>query len=60
MTGVGSLTELRRGVLGPCVLALLELRPRTADQEHRTGRRISTLVLLILLTLAVLARPLRM
>ncbi len=25
--GIG-LTELRRGVLGPCVLALLELRPR--------------------------------
>jgi PadR family transcriptional regulator PadR len=24
----GGLTELRRGVLGPCVLALLELRPR--------------------------------
>ncbi len=24
----GELTELRRGVLGPCVLALLELRPR--------------------------------
>jgi PadR family transcriptional regulator PadR len=24
----GALTELRRGVLGPCVLALLELRPR--------------------------------
>jgi PadR family transcriptional regulator PadR len=24
----GSLTELRRGVLGPCVLALLEERPR--------------------------------
>jgi PadR family transcriptional regulator, regulatory protein PadR len=23
-----ALTELRRGVLGPCVLALLELRPR--------------------------------
>ena len=29
MAGEGSaLTELRRGVLGPCVLALLELRPR--------------------------------
>jgi PadR family transcriptional regulator, regulatory protein PadR len=29
MAGDGSsLTELRRGVLGPCVLALLELRPR--------------------------------
>jgi len=29
MTAEGSgLTELRRGVLGPCVLALLELRPR--------------------------------
>lgn len=28
MSGDGSLTELRRGVLGPCVLALLELRPR--------------------------------
>src|SRR5215510_3314947 len=26
--GDSSLTELRRGVLGPCVLALLELRPR--------------------------------
>jgi PadR family transcriptional regulator PadR len=26
--GDGGLTELRRGVLGPCVLALLELRPR--------------------------------
>ena len=26
--GEGGLTELRRGVLGPCVLALLELRPR--------------------------------
>ena len=24
----GGLTELRRGVLGPCVLALLELKPR--------------------------------
>jgi PadR family transcriptional regulator PadR len=24
----GGLTELRRGVLGPCVLALLEVRPR--------------------------------
>src|SRR5215467_8089389 len=24
----GVLTELRRGVLGPCVLALLEVRPR--------------------------------
>jgi len=28
MTGEGGLTELRRGVLGSCVLALLELRPR--------------------------------
>jgi len=28
MNGEGSLSELRRGVLGPCVLALLELRPR--------------------------------
>ena len=31
MSGMASesgLTELRRGVLGPCVLALLELRPR--------------------------------
>src|SRR5580698_1264086 len=28
MTGESGLTELRRGVLGPCVLALLELRPR--------------------------------
>ena len=28
MPGDGSLTELRRGVLGPCVLALLEVRPR--------------------------------
>jgi PadR family transcriptional regulator PadR len=28
MAGDGALTELRRGVLGPCVLALLELRPR--------------------------------
>jgi PadR family transcriptional regulator, regulatory protein PadR len=28
MTGEGGLSELRRGVLGPCVLALLELRPR--------------------------------
>jgi PadR family transcriptional regulator PadR len=28
MAGEGELTELRRGVLGPCVLALLELRPR--------------------------------
>jgi PadR family transcriptional regulator, regulatory protein PadR len=25
---VGAMSELRRGVLGPCVLALLELRPR--------------------------------
>ena len=24
----GGMTELRRGVLGPCVLALLEVRPR--------------------------------
>jgi PadR family transcriptional regulator, regulatory protein PadR len=28
MTGESGLTELRRGVLGPCVLALLELRAR--------------------------------
>jgi PadR family transcriptional regulator PadR len=28
MPGEGGLTELRRGVLGPCVLALLEVRPR--------------------------------
>lgn len=28
MATEGGLTELRRGVLGPCVLALLELRPR--------------------------------
>ena len=28
MPGDGGLTELRRGVLGPCVLALLEVRPR--------------------------------
>lgn len=28
MAGDGGLTELRRGVLGPCVLALLELKPR--------------------------------
>jgi PadR family transcriptional regulator, regulatory protein PadR len=28
MTREDGLTELRRGVLGPCVLALLELRPR--------------------------------
>lgn len=28
MAGESGLTELRRGVLGPCVLALLELRPR--------------------------------
>lgn len=28
MAAEGGLTELRRGVLGPCVLALLELRPR--------------------------------
>lgn len=28
MAGEGGLTELRRGVLGPCVLALLDLRPR--------------------------------
>ena len=28
MAGEGGLTELRRGVLGPCVLALLEVRPR--------------------------------
>jgi PadR family transcriptional regulator PadR len=27
-SGEGGLTELRRGVLGSCVLALLELRPR--------------------------------
>jgi PadR family transcriptional regulator, regulatory protein PadR len=28
MAGEGGLTELRRGVLGPCVLSLLERRPR--------------------------------
>src|SRR5215475_2578350 len=28
MAGQGAITELRRGVLGPCVLALLEVRPR--------------------------------
>ena len=28
MTAQGSMTELRRGVLGPCVLALLAVRPR--------------------------------
>lgn len=28
MSAETGLTELRRGVLGPCVLALLELRPR--------------------------------
>ena len=28
MAGESGLTELRRGVIGPCVLALLELRPR--------------------------------
>src|SRR5690348_2860726 len=28
MADGGALTELRRGVLGPCVLALLEVRPR--------------------------------
>jgi len=28
MAAEGSLTELRRGVLGPCVLALLAVRPR--------------------------------
>src|SRR5580704_17144037 len=28
MAAVNELTELRRGVLGPCVLALLEVRPR--------------------------------
>jgi PadR family transcriptional regulator, regulatory protein PadR len=28
MADEGGMTELRRGVLGPCVLALLELRPR--------------------------------
>jgi PadR family transcriptional regulator PadR len=28
MPADGGLTELRRGVLGPCVLALLEQRPR--------------------------------
>src|SRR5258708_2782211 len=27
-TELRSITELRRGVLGPCVLALLEVRPR--------------------------------
>src|ERR1700729_1472196 len=28
MAAEGGLTELRRGVLGPCVLALLQQRPR--------------------------------
>ena len=28
MTADPGLTELRRGVLGPCVLAMLEVRPR--------------------------------
>jgi PadR family transcriptional regulator, regulatory protein PadR len=28
MAGESGMTELRRGVLGPCVLALLDLRPR--------------------------------
>jgi PadR family transcriptional regulator, regulatory protein PadR len=28
MAAEGSMTELRRGVLGPCVLALLAVRPR--------------------------------
>ncbi|MCW2934670.1 MAG: PadR family transcriptional regulator [Actinomycetia bacterium] len=28
VTELRSITELRRGVLGPCVLALLEVRPR--------------------------------
>jgi PadR family transcriptional regulator, regulatory protein PadR len=28
MAAQGSMTELRRGVLGPCVLALLAVRPR--------------------------------
>jgi PadR family transcriptional regulator PadR len=28
MASNGGMTELRRGVLGPCVLSLLELRPR--------------------------------
>lgn len=28
MTAANGLTELRRGVLGPCVLALLESKPR--------------------------------
>jgi PadR family transcriptional regulator, regulatory protein PadR len=28
MAAEGGITELRRGVLGPCVLALLEVRPR--------------------------------
>jgi len=28
MAAAGGMTELRRGVLGPCVLALLEVRPR--------------------------------
>jgi PadR family transcriptional regulator, regulatory protein PadR len=28
MGSEGGMSELRRGVLGPCVLALLELRPR--------------------------------
>jgi PadR family transcriptional regulator, regulatory protein PadR len=35
MAREGSLTELRRGVLGPCVLALLELRPRFGLQLVR-------------------------
>jgi len=28
LAGLRGITELRRGVLGPCVLALLEVRPR--------------------------------
>ena len=34
MTGEGGLTELRRGVLGPCVLALLELLIGDAGVLH--------------------------
>jgi PadR family transcriptional regulator, regulatory protein PadR len=40
MTGEGGLTELRRGVLGPCVLALLELRPSEwRDEVDERPRR---------------------
>lgn len=35
MGSEGSVTELRRGVLGPCVLALLERRPRFGLQLVR-------------------------